>query len=85
MCIYDFFIHHVRINPAAVLDFMWACLHKPCLWQERVKREAVVNSSISLVSNLYISLISNLYISLVSNLYISLVSNLYISLVSYVH
>ena len=39
-----------RINPSAVLDFLWACLHKPCLWQERVKKEAVVNSSISLVS-----------------------------------
>ena len=39
-----------RINPSAVLDFLWACLHKPCLWQEMVKKEAIVNSSISLVS-----------------------------------
>ena len=40
-----------RINPSAVLDFLWACLHKPCLWQERVKKEAVVNSYLSLVSH----------------------------------
>lgn len=47
--------HYVmdRINPSAVLDFLWACLHKPCLWQERVKKEAIVNSSISLVSEVH--------------------------------
>lgn len=46
------FVKCIRINSSAVLDFLWACLHKPCLWQERVKKEAVVNSSISLVSNI---------------------------------
>ena len=39
-----------RINPSAVLNFLWACLHKPVLWQGCVKREAIENSNISMVS-----------------------------------
>lgn len=38
-----------RVSPSAVLDFLWACLHKPVLWQGRVKKEAVENSNLSLV------------------------------------
>ena len=49
-CGYIKCLYPLRVNPSAVLDFIWGCLHKPCLWQERVKREAVVNSSICLVS-----------------------------------
>ena len=51
-----------------MLDFLWACLHKPCLWQERVKKEAVVNSYLSLVHfthNMYM-----LYFSLSPCVYI---------------
>ena len=40
----------VRLNPSAVLDFLWACLHNPYLWRGRVRKEAVVSSCLSLVS-----------------------------------
>jgi integrator complex subunit 1 len=36
------------INSSAVLDFFWACLHKPVLWQGCVGREAIENSHLSL-------------------------------------
>ena len=42
-----------RVNCTAVLDFLWACLHKPVLWQGCVGREAIENSNISLVSRIH--------------------------------
>lgn len=33
-----------------MLDFLWACLHKPVLWQGCVGREAVESSDLSMVS-----------------------------------
>ena len=38
-----------RVSPSSVLDFLWACLHKPVLWQGCVGREAVENSDLSMV------------------------------------
>ena len=42
-------INPYRVDPSAVLDFLWACLHNPSLWQGRVKKEAIINSFISMV------------------------------------
>ena len=35
---------------SAVLDFLWACLQAPSLWQGKVKKEALIDSSLSMVS-----------------------------------
>lgn len=35
-----------------MLDFLWASLHNPSLWQGCVKKEAVVNSYLSLVGEM---------------------------------
>ena len=42
-----------RVNPTAVLDFLWACLHKPVLWQGCVRKEAVENANLCMVSRLF--------------------------------
>lgn len=54
-CVHNFYqgvllLVPIRINPSAVLDFLWACLHNPGLWQGRVRKEAVINSLLSLVT-----------------------------------
>lgn len=41
-----------RVVPSAVLDFLWACLQAPSLWQGKVKKEALIDSSLSMVSEL---------------------------------
>ena len=53
-----------RVDPSAVLDFLWACLHNPSLWQGRVKKEAVINSYISMVKPVCLSVCVHQCISL---------------------
>ena len=40
----------LKIYSSYVLEFLWACIQKPCLWQGKAKKEGVVNSKISMVS-----------------------------------
>ena len=39
----------LQLSSSHVLDFLWACIQKPCLWQGKAKKEGVVNSKISMV------------------------------------
>ena len=41
---------HRCVVSSAVLDFLWACLQAPSLWQGKVKKEALIDSSLSMVS-----------------------------------
>ena len=54
-CCIDLEDFNCRVDPSAVLDFLWACLHNPSLWQGRVKKEAVINSYISMVKSVCLS------------------------------
>lgn len=51
----------LQISSTYVLEFLWACIQKPCLWQGKAKKEGVVNSKISMVCYL---LLTELYISM---------------------
>ena len=55
LCSIDLEDFNCRVDPSAVLDFLWACLHNPSLWQGRVKKEAVINSYISMVKPVCLS------------------------------
>jgi integrator complex subunit 1 len=37
-----------NINSSNLLDLLWNCLHSPSLWQGKVKKEAVIDASLSL-------------------------------------
>lgn len=39
----------LQVSSSYVLEFLWACIQKPCLWQGKAKKEGVVNSKISMV------------------------------------
>lgn len=41
---------HRGVVSSAALDFLWACLQAPSLWQGKVKKEALIDSSLSMVS-----------------------------------
>ena len=39
----------LQVSSSFVLEFLWACIQKPCLWQGKAKKEGIVNSKISMV------------------------------------
>ena len=39
----------LQVSSSYILEFLWACIQKPCLWQGKSKKEGVVNSKISMV------------------------------------